>query len=117
MICIRSQLVSNYFPTYKRSKYVYVGNKSATLGTLFSTSASFNRMRQSTAFVVCILYFVLKVWYILIYMGVTEILTQVQQAAVQSVIIQEEIGMALWTVKRWPSCFNTWMQFSAPFCS
>ena len=68
-------------------------HKSATLGTLFSTSASFNRMRQSTAFVVCILYFVLKVWYyILIYMGVTEILTQVQQAAVQSVIIQEEMG-------------------------
>ena len=55
---IRSQLVSNYLPTYKRS---------ATLGTLFSTSASFNRMRQSTAFVVCILYFVLKVWYILKY--------------------------------------------------
>ena len=34
----------------------------------------------------------MKFWYILIYMGVTEILTQVQQAAVQSVIIQEEMG-------------------------
>ena len=48
-------------------------------------------MRQSTAFVVCILYFVLAAGSG-IYMGVTEILTQVQQAAVQSVIIQEEMG-------------------------
>ena len=82
---IRSQLVSNYLPTYKRS---------ATLGTLFSTSASFNRMRQSTAFVVCILYFVLKVWYILKYIwgSLKSLHIQVQQAAVQSVIIQEEMG-------------------------
>ena len=78
-------------------------------------------MRQSTAFVVCILYFVLKVWYILIYMGVTEILTQVQQAAVQSVIIQEEMGngalcldrKTLTQVASTPGCNSP----PAPFCS